>query len=268
MSTVLAVNVLILVAAGVLAAVGVLAVRRLVPGVSRVDPGPWSSTLSYVATAYGVVVGFSILFLFGGFADARHSVGDEATSIGTAFEETSVFGQEALPVQQALICYADAVTTFDWPAMQQRQAAPEVDSAYSDLVHALESVDAPLSGTFGPAVATNVVVQVGNISTAREARLVTARTQLPVLLWGLLLGGGVLVTVLISVVTMPATPRAQALLVGLATAFTAILVLLVFALNNPYAPGQGRVSPALIADTAVQMTAELPSGADASCLAR
>jgi hypothetical protein len=88
--------------------------------------------------------------------------------------------------------------------------------------------------------------------------LVTAATQLPVVLWTLLLGGGLLVTLLIFVLTLPSSPPAQALLVGLATTFTTVLVLMVFALNNPFAPGPGRVSPALIEQTIQSMTTTLP----------
>lgn len=259
-----AASALLLVVAGVVAAGVGLAVRRG-RRLSQLDTGPWSSTLSYIATAYGVVIGFSILFLFGGFADARHAVGDEATSVGTAFEEMRVFGAEAVPVQGALICYAEAVVTYDWPAMRDGTSAPEVDRAYSDIVVALGAVDEPLSGTLQPAIATNVVAQVGNISTARESRLVAAATELPTLLWILLLGGGLLVIVLIYVVTLPASPPAQAVLVGRAAAFTMILVLLVFALNNPFAPGPGRVSPALIEQTAQTMAAEAPQAAEVPC---
>lgn len=251
-------SMLVILVAGLVAAAVSLVIRQRASRLQSVETGPWSSTLSYVATAYGVVVGFSILFLFGTFTDARQAVGEEATSIGTAFTEMQVFGDEGVPVQQALICYAQAVVDYDWPAMREGTSAPEVDGAYNDIVVALGAVDEPLSGTLQPAIATNVVVQVGNISTARESRLVTAATQLPVVLWTLLLGGGLLVTLLIFVLTLPSSPPAQALLVGLATTFTTVLVLMVFALNNPFAPGPGRVSPALIEQTIQSMTTTLP----------
>ncbi|MGB9372753.1 MAG: hypothetical protein WCA82_01190 [Jiangellales bacterium] len=258
-------SILAMLVVGVVSGSLALVIRRRASRLADVQTGPWSSTLSYVATAYGVVVGFSILFLFGTFADARQAVGEEATSVGTAFTEMQVFGEEAVPVQQALICYAQAVVDYDWPAMREGTSAPEVDRAYTDIVVALGAVDEPLSGTLQPAIATNVVLQVGNVSTARESRLVTAATQLPVVLWILLLGGGVLVSVMIFVVTLPASPPAQAVLVGLATTFTTVLVLLVLALNNPFAPGPGRVSPALIAQTADSMTAALPQVAAEPC---
>lgn len=250
---------------GLVAAGLTVLLRRRFPQLEEVDPAPWSATLSYVATAYGVVIGFSILYLFGAYADARSAVGDEATSIGTAFEEVRLFEGAAPDVQQALICYARAASAYDWPAMREGTSAPEVDAAYTDLVVSLGRADDPPQGTFESAVATNILVQVGSISTARETRLVAAATGLPVLMWGLVLGGGLLVLVLLFAVTIPATPRAQALLVGLAGTFTAVLVLLVVALNNPFAQGQGRVSPALIDQTAASMEQSAPELAARTC---
>ncbi|MGB7880878.1 MAG: hypothetical protein WBL31_19085, partial [Ilumatobacteraceae bacterium] len=125
-------SILAMLVVGVVSGSLALVIRRRAARLAEVQTGPWSSTLSYVATAYGVVVGFSILFLFGTFADARQAVGEEATSVGTAFTEMQVFGEEAAPVQQALICYAQAVVDYDWPAMREGTSAPEVDRAYTD----------------------------------------------------------------------------------------------------------------------------------------
>lgn len=218
-----------------------------------VDTAPWAATLSYVATAYGVVVGFSILLLFGQFADARQAVGDEATSIGTAFEQAALFPGPAPEIQQALVCYAESASEDDWPAMRAGGSSPATDEAFAALVQSLGSDDEPATGALHAATATNLAAQVGNISTARETRLVAAEARVPTMLWGLLVGGGLFVILLIFVVTLPARPRTQAMLVATATAFTAVMLLLVFALSAPFSEGQGRVSPRLIDETVATM---------------
>ena len=108
-------NLLYLLVAGLVVGGLGFAVRRVFPRVENVEAGPWAATLSYVSTAFGVVVGFSILFLFGQFAAARSAVGDEATSIGTAFEEAKLFPGASEGIQGALICYARSVSEYDWP---------------------------------------------------------------------------------------------------------------------------------------------------------
>jgi hypothetical protein len=259
------VNIAVLVVLGLLAAGITLLVRRAAPRLESVDPAPWSATLGYVATAFGVVIGFSILYLFGAFAGARGAVGDEATSIGTAFEEVRLFEDAAPDVQHALICYSRAVSDYDWPAMREGTAAPEADAAYADLVASLAHAGPPPEGTFASAVATNILVQVGSISTARETRLVAAATGLPATLWILMIGGGLLVLVLLFVVTLPAPPRTQALLMGLSTAFTAVLIILILALNSPFAQGAGRLSSTLIDETTASMEQSAPDVAARPC---
>ena len=230
------------------------------------DTGPWSATLSYIATAYGIVIGFWILFLFGLFADSRQAVGDEATSIGTAFEEVALFPDGAPSVQQALYCYAEALVAYEWPALQQGSSAPEADAAYREIILALGEIRQPFESTFEPAAATNIFVQVGNISTARETRLVAAQTPTPALMWALLLGGGLLVTVLIFVVTLRSSPRTQAAQVSLTTLFTAVMIALVAALTNPFAPGAGRVTPELVEQTQVTMATAAPQLSTGACV--
>jgi hypothetical protein len=255
--------------AAVVAATGVAAfglsllVRRFLPGMQALDPAPWSASLSYVAAAYGVLIGFSIVFLFGEFSNSRQAIGDEATSIGTAFDEILLFPEDAPEVQHALICYSRGVAEREWPALADGESAPEVDQAYKDLILALGDVEEPADDTFQPAAATNIFLQVGNISTARETRLVTAEVHSA--LWSLIFGGGALVVGILFVASGRAHPLAQATLVGLATGFTAIMIVIVFALSSPYAQGAGRLTPELIEQNTGYMEAEAPDVAALPC---
>lgn len=254
---------LIMVVAGVVAFGLSVLVRRFARRVDALDPAPWSASLSYVAAAYGVIIGFSIVFLFGEFSSARQAIGDEATSIGTAFDEILLFPEDAPEVQHALICYSRAVVDYDWPAMADRGSAPEVDQAYKDVILSLGRVEEPAEGTFQPAAATNTFVQVGNISTARETRLVAAEVHSA--LWGLIFGGGFLVIGILFVASGRASPLAQATLIGLSTAFTTVMIVIVFVLSSPYAEGAGRLTPELIEETTTYMEGESPSVADRPC---
>ncbi|MCK0116313.1 DUF4239 domain-containing protein [Isoptericola sp. S6320L] len=241
-----------------------LLTRRLVRGVAF-DTGPWTATLSYVATAYGIVLGFSIVFLFGEFSAARNAIGDEATSIGTAFDEAQLFPDSQAAIQHSLICYARAVPEYDWPALQDGGSSPVVDAAYSDLFVTLGESTEPTGGTFQPATATNLLAQLGNISTARETRLVAAEIQTPPLLWVLLIFGGALILVLLFIVTLPARSVPQAVLVAVSAVFTLVMLLIVIALSTPFSPGAGRLSPTLIEQTTDSMEATAPDLAALPC---
>lgn len=255
-------NVILLCAVAVLGYGASWVIRSRYRRLENLDIEPWAAALSYIATAFGVVVGFCILLMFGQFADAREAVGDEATSVGTAFEEAGLFPESGPDVQQALVCYAEAAVRYDWPAMRDGRGAPEADAAFADLVQSLGSGDAPATGALHAAAATNLLSQVGSISTARETRLVAAETNIPFLLWSLLVGGGLFVVVLVFMVTMRASRGAQAGLVAAAAVFTAVMVVLVVALSAPFAAGAGRVSPRLLEETIETMRASPNGGGD------
>lgn len=234
-------------------AAAVLVVRRVRPEIHDIDTGPASSVLGFVAAAFGILIGFVIAFLLGQASQARQAVGDEATAIGTAFDEAQLFPESRLEIEQSLLCYASAVVEFDWPALQDGRGSPEVDRAYRHLFATLNGAQEATDGTFQPATATNLVAQVGNISTAREVRIVAARIQTPQLLWVLLLFGGSLVIILLFVVTLRAHALAQASLVSVAAVFTEVMLLIVLALGAPFDPGPGRLSPTLIEDRIASM---------------
>ncbi|WP_338748133.1 hypothetical protein [Janibacter alittae] len=242
-----------------------LLVRRRL-GDKEVHVNSWASTLSYIATAYGVVVGFSVLFLFGQFADARQAVGAEATSIGTAYNQAELFPEAQPGIQRALICYARSVPAHDWPSLvDDSVGSPKVDATYLALVLSLGEEDEPAAGALHAASATNLASQIGNISTAREIRLVAAETTVPPMLWVLLIGGGASVVMLIFAVTLPARRHAQAFLVSMSSVFTVVLLLIVVTLADPFAPGGGRVTPQLIEETADAMTASASPAISAPC---
>ena len=259
-------NLLYLFVAGLVAGGLGYGIRRFFPGIEKADAAPWAATLSYVSTAFGVVVGFSILFLFGQFAAARSAVGDEATSIGTAFEEAKLFPAASEGIQGALICYGRSVSEFDWPSMRNDGVgASQVDQTFSDLVASLGQGDTATTGALNSAAATNMASQVGSISTARETRLVAAETSVPTMLWLLLFVGAAFVVALIFMVTHSAAPLTQSLLLGASAIFTAVLILLVVSLSRPYSGGGGAVTPRLIEETTTFMEASAPQLAAQSC---
>ena len=255
----------LLVVVGVGVFVAVLVIRRLRPGLEHIDTGPASSVLSYVAAAFGILVGFLIVFLLGEVTDARHATGDEATSIGTAFDEAQLFPEAEPDLQHALICYSRAVTEREWPALAEGRSAPEADDAYRQLIAAYGDVEEPNGNTFQPAAATNSFVQIGSISTARETRLVTAESGLRPLVWIVLIGASILVLVLLFAVSTSARPVMQALLVGFAGVFTAVLLLLVVALSNPFQEDSSFLTPRLIEESTARMVALAPDVAAQPC---
>jgi hypothetical protein len=255
---------LILVVMGLVVGGAAFAVRRFRPGVEDVDTSAAAGVLSYVAAAFGILLGFVIVFLLGQAMNARQATGDEATAIGTAFDEAQLFPDGEEDIQYALICYSRAVTEREWDALADGRSAPEADETYRALIATYGDIDGSTDSVFQPGAATNSFVQIGGISTARETRIVTAESPIGPLLLVLIIGAGVLVLALLFAVTTPARPIVQALLLGLAGLFTAAMLALVFVLNDPYS-NAGPLEPTLIEDNTERMVTLAPEAAARPC---
>jgi hypothetical protein len=157
------------------------------------------------------------------------------------------------------------VTELEWPDLADGRSAPEADDAYRELIATYGDVGEFTGSSFQPAAATNTFSQIGGISTAREARLVTAQAGIRPLVWVVLIGAAVLVIVLLFAVSTSAKPVGQALLLGFAGLFTAVLLLLVAALDNPFREGTGPLTPRLIEDNTARMVALAPDAAERPC---
>lgn len=152
----------------------------------------------------------------------------------------------------------------EWDALAQRRSAPETDEAYRTLIATYGQVDEPTDRTFQPAAATNSFVQIAGISTARETRIVAAESPVRSLVWALLLGAASFVLVLLFIATLSARPVGQAIFLGLAGVFTAVLLLVVVVLSNPFGEG-GPLTPRLIDENQARMETIAPEVAARPC---
>lgn len=152
----------------------------------------------------------------------------------------------------------------EWDALAQRRSAPETDEAYRTLIATYGQVDEPTDRTFQPAAATNSFVQIAGISTARETRIVAAESPVRSLVWALLFGAASFVLVLLFIATLSARPVGQAIFLGLAGVFTAVLLLVVVVLSNPFGEG-GPLTPRLIDENQARMETIAPEVAARPC---
>jgi hypothetical protein len=248
------------------AAFGVsLAIRTRRPGVEQIDSGPAAGVLGYVAAAFGFLVGFVIVFHLGLTGDARRATGDEATAIGTAFDEAQLFPEAEADLQHALICYSRSITEYEWEALAEGGGSIQADTAYRELIAAYGAVDEPFDRSFQAAAATNSFVQIGDISTARETRLVVAKSGIGPIMWVLMIGAAVFVLVLLFIVTSAARPVAQAVMLSMAAMFTMALLGMVVVFGSPFREGLGPVTPVLIEENTQRMVALAPGASEEPC---
>ena len=237
-----ALTVIVIIGASVLSAIaGLLWVRRLVP-LSFLEThhevaGFFISVLSVI---YAVLLGFVVLVVWEDFEEIRAAVVQEANQLGDILQMARGFPAPVPQrVQQGITTYVRAVVDDEWSTMAQGQASAQAQSAMADLWQtymALEPTTARQSALYA-----ETLNRLNALSETRRLRLHASRDKIPRLMWVLLWAGG-LITVLFTYFFGVQSIRSQVLMTTALTILIALMLLLIVALEQPFA-GLVRITP-------------------------
>jgi hypothetical protein len=148
--------------------------------------------VAIVGVVYAVVVGFTIVSLYGASVTANDDVSTEAADLLQLHEGNFVFGPStSARIDADVIGYARAVVD-DWKSISEGNPSPQVQGALDDIYTTL--------GSYVPHTAAQTqfldqaITDVDALSQARNSRLLEARESgsLPLVLWiGILLASAV-----------------------------------------------------------------------------
>jgi len=235
----------LVVGSGVLVAGASLLVNRYCPQPSD-DNGVGLSIFQTVGAVFGITLAFTISAVYAEFDVAAGNVSHESNALGRLYRLAQ---QLPLPhqtdLQTALDTYADHVINTEWRTMEQGRSSIEVVIALNQLWHVHRQLEQsePSQHTRSEHFYQHVVA----LTDHRRNRLRDSHSQLPPLMWGLLLGGG-FITVAFAVALRTGHNRSQACMTGCLAAVIGFGLLLVMAMDCPYS-GSVRVSPDALIDT-------------------
>ncbi len=222
-----------------LAAVGLLLVRSRAPH-PRLQPHHDVAGYIYsgLAVLYAVLLAFVVIAVWGQF-DATHvRVHKEADALGDLFREAQVF---PTPVQRAIFdavrTYARAVIDEEWPTMARGAESPTAQRAYIDLWQTIRMVEPRTPAEIN--WHATMLQSLTTMSDGRKDRLADSRAVLPLVLWVVLLSGGVInvgYTYLFGVRSL----AVHLIITTALTAMTALLLLVILIMDHPFA-GRYRV---------------------------
>jgi hypothetical protein len=196
-----------------------------------------------VGGVYGVYLAFTIIVVWEQFEQADQTATSEAVHLSEAWRDVTVVSP---PLRDALhdrlIAYASNVVHREWPSMAQRTGADaETAKSYEDAWRALYDARAGVSTPTDLAFFNEAVRQMNELGMQRRLRILSAESSLPPLMWFLLVGGGI-ITVLFTFVIGTRHVWVQALASTALTALIVLSLLLVAALQHPFA-GDVSVKP-------------------------
>jgi len=232
---------LLLVVAGIvcaslaLAAVLTLGVRRLFRGrTSLLTNEGGSPALRAITATYALLLAFVLATSLQSFQSARaQTVAEADTVVSLSNLALLLPAPSGHRVEQALTCYAFTVVNHDFPAMRAGGTVPDNDVPLEQIYRTLPNLDHTSPAATG--IANAILVQLSSLTNARDARIRAARSQLPWLLWVVVIGGGIVALLALTAVTYVERPWAQFWLLTGAAAILFAALLLIESLGSPFA---------------------------------
>jgi hypothetical protein len=229
-----------------LAMTGTILVRRRV-GLDRLSANNEVAGFKFavVGVLYAVLLAFAVIVVWEKFSSAESIVAQEAGAAATIYRLSDGIGTgPGTAVRDGLTGYIRAVITEDWAAMERGGASPVVTRAL-DGIYAAVLTFSPGVDQRGGALLSALLQQLDTLTQARRARLVLASGIVPGIVWLVLLAGAVL-TVGYTLFFGAENLRAQALMTGALSALVFSGLLVIVAIDHPFA-GSVRVLPEALA---------------------
>ncbi len=188
--------------------------------------------LSVLGTTYAVILGFMIYTSWTDFGEAELNVDLEANALRNVFRLA-----EGLPSEQRsrlemqARAYADAVVNRDWPTMARGEIPEDSHEINESMWRTLMSVKAASPSEI--TAEDHALSELSTLTQHRRARLLQSSGGLPSIFWCVLLVGGMLTLVSVSMFGS-ANPRLHSLQVFSSTLLVTLVMLAIADVNRPF----------------------------------
>ena len=224
-----------------LAMAGPVLVRRYV-GLERLRTNNEVAGFKFatVGVLYAVLLGFAVIVVWEKFSDAENNVAREASAAATVFRlADGIASGPGRALRDCLTSYLKAAVAEDWPAMERGTESSVATQALNGVYAAILTYS-PSDGR-GAALLTEILRQLDFVTQTRRARLVMASGIVPGVIWLVLFGGAVL-TIGFTFFFGTENLRAQTMMTGVLSALIFSGLLIIVAIDHPFA-GSVRVLP-------------------------
>jgi hypothetical protein len=218
----------------------VLVRRRVKTERLRINNEVAGFTFATVGVLYAVLLAFAVIVVWEKFSEAEHTAAQEAGAVAKLYRlANGIGGDPGTALRNSLTRYVRAAAEEDWPAMERnrfsRTVTHALDASYAALLTFTPSDDR------GAALLTEALDQLDRLTEARLMRLVLASGTVPGVLWFVLFGGAVL-TIGFTLFFGTENLRVQVLMTGVLSLLIFSGLLVIIAIDHPYA-GPVRVQP-------------------------
>jgi hypothetical protein len=235
---------LVLVVVNVATIAAMLLVRRRAPEGSFFSDGDRASgVFGVLAGGFAIFAGFIIFLAFTTYDQSRSGGEAEALTVIQQFE-TAEFLSPAVGDRLAgeLVCYGRSVVHQEWPQMEEGSGGDTINPWAVALFRSLQRANP--TGAVEEAAYSKWLDQTSDREGGRRDRLHGAEGIIPGTIWIVLfLIAGVVFAYMLFFADSGERAISQAMLMGSATTVIVLTLLAINALDNPYRPGVGQITP-------------------------
>jgi hypothetical protein len=207
-----------------------------------------------VGVIYAVLLGFAVIVVWEKFSEAENDVALEAGAAAAIYRlAPGIKGDAGAALREGMSAYLRLAVAEDWPAMKHGRGSAGATRALGDLYTALLRYDppAPVQPVFA-----ELLHQLDVLTQARRARIVMSAGIVPGIVW-LVLFGGAFIVIGFTFFFGTANLRAQTLMTGALTILIFSGLLVIIAIDHPFA-GSVRVEPEPLATVLADLDAASP----------
>jgi len=188
--------------------------------------------LSVLGTTYAVILGFMLYTSWTNFGTAELNVDLEANALRNIYRLAEGLPSEQRTQMETLTrSYADAVVDRDWPAMARGELPEDTHEINEQMWRTLMSVKAASSSEI--TAEDHALSELSTLTSHRRTRLLQSVSKLPTIFWGVLMVGGILTIISVSMFGS-ANRRLHMLQVFSLTLLVTLVMLAISDVNRPF----------------------------------
>jgi hypothetical protein len=235
---------LVIVAVTAVAVAAMLLVRRNAPDGSYFHDGDRAAgVFGVLATGFAVLLGFVVFLAFTSYDAARSGAEQEALIVAQQVETAQFFPPSARDqLTGELVCYARSVAGVQWEMMEAGTLGERVNPWGAQLFLTLRTVDPKTAAEQSAFDAW--LAQTSDRESARNDRIHGAIGVIPTPLWIVLFfTSGLIFVYMLFFADSGERAVVQALMMGTVISVVTAMLLLLYALDNPFHKGIGGLRP-------------------------
>jgi hypothetical protein len=197
-----------------------------------------------VGVLYAVLLAFVIIVVWEKFTNAELEVVHEAGAAENIYRLSQGLGDTTgADLRNAVAAYLKTAIADDWPAMDS--GVPGASTSTKQALDAVYTMLSVVNDQGNRAIVSEIFRQVDRMTESRRARLIAAEGAVPNVIWLVLLGGAA-VTIVFTFFFGTESLRAQTVMTALLALLIFSELLIVVAIDRPFA-GSVKVQPNALA---------------------